>query len=274
MVPRGSPRPVRCIPAPGTRPGGRPSGEGDPVVPVPFRDGRPPERGVFLVVPTDPTSSAHRRSRAASGPGTGNRAAAASASSGPGTGPCGRRQPGQRASGQRSGGRRMSSLPDTGRTCGSQRRIRPDRTYDAASISASREGPRAAWSSRRQVEARCVLRRSRPAAGGTPLEGSQGTRVQGAEVLGSRVAVAITRRWVTGHGVLGAVRGTASSGWVPWSRWDQPCARSARQGGGRGEPRARQGDGSPLARASPVAVGKDRAGLLEDRGGRRGQPVG
>jgi hypothetical protein len=73
---------------------------------------------------------------------------------------------------------------------------------------------------------------------------------------GPESAVAITRgRGVTGHGALEAVRGTASSGWVPWSRCGQPGGRGVRQGGGRGEPRVRQGDGSPRARASPVAVG-------------------
>jgi hypothetical protein len=100
-------------------------------------------------------------------------------------------------------------------------------------------------------------------------------RVRSAEVLGCRVVGRGSPRGEgTGHGVLEAVRLTASSGWVPWSRCVRPGAHGARQGGGRGDPRARPGNGSPRALASPVTVGKDRAGLLEDRRGRCGQPVG
>ena len=134
-------------------------------------------------------------------------------------------------------------------TCGPpRRRIRPDRADGAASISASLEGPRAAWCRRRWVEARCVLRRSRSAAGGTPSEGSQVVRVQGAEVLGSGAAVAITRgrtgdrsrraRGGAADGVqrLGAVvalgsarRSGRSAGWGP--------GRTPGPAGGRVPPR-------------------------------------
>ena len=99
--------------------------------------------GVFLVVPADPTSSTHRRSRAA-GPGTG-------------TGRSSVRRAGRGTGSLQSGVRRARSSPvrDPGttgvvppghrRTCGPpRRRIRPDRADGAASISASLEGPRAA----------------------------------------------------------------------------------------------------------------------------------
>ena len=105
---------------------------------------------------------------------------------------------------------------------------------------------------------------------------SQGVRVQVGVELVSRI---------DGHGHPGKEGRpvTACSGRCEGRRPAAGCrgravvqvgARGARQGGGRGEPRVRQGDGSPRARASPVAVGKDRAGLWEDRGGRCGQPVG
>ena len=229
--------------------------------------------GVFLVVPADPTSSAHRRSRAA-GPGTG-------------TGRSSVRRAGRRTGSLQDGvrparsrpvrdpGTTASSLPDTGRTCGPpRRRIRP--TGATAPRRSCLPGGSARCTEQPAV-GRGEMRTAEKSVGGrrSTVGGGAGECVQLGKSSATESTVTVTRgRRSDRSRRARAVRRTASSGWVPWSRCVQVGARGARQGGGRGEPRARMGVGSPRARASPVAVGKDRAGLWEDRGGRCGQPVG
>ena len=232
--------------------------------------------GVFLVVPADPTSSAHRRSRAA-GPGTGTRAARASAAPVGGPGACRAASAGPGPLRSEIRGRRASSLPDTGGDlwsasatdpAGPGRRRRVDLCLPGGSARCSR-------SSRRWVEARCVQRRSRSAAGGTPSEGSQVVRVQGGEELGEPSR----RSRFPGEGggpvTAGSMRwGTASSGWLPWSRCVQPGGRGARLGRWPG-----RSPGSARRRVPP-RPGQSRrcregpCRPVEDRRGRCGQPVG
>jgi hypothetical protein len=148
--------------------------------------------GVSLVVPADPTSSAHRRSRAA-GPGTG-------------TGRSSVRRAGRGTGSLQSGVRpaRSSPVRDPGTTgvvppghrkdlwsasatdpAGPGRRRRVDLCLPGGSARCSR-------SSRRWVEARCVQRRSRSAAGGTPSEASQDCACRVRWCSGAEFAVAVT----------------------------------------------------------------------------------
>ena len=229
--------------------------------------------GVFLVVPADPTSSAHRRSGRA-GPGTGARLREPPPRPVGGPAACvGATRPGR----VRSEIRGTTGVVPTGHRgdlVSPPRRIRagptaPHRSLPPWRVRALRGA--VGGGSRRDPYSGEVG----SAAGGAPSEESQGARAGcGSAREPRRRSRSPGEGEVTGLGVLEAVRRTASSGWVPWSRCVQPGAVGARQGGGRGDPLARPGNGSPRALAGPVAVGKDRAGLLEDRGGRCGQPVG
>jgi hypothetical protein len=179
--------------------------------------------------------------------------------------------------GQRSGddGRRPSRTP--GRAGAPRRRIRPDRADGAASISASLEGPRAAWSSRRWVEARCVQRRSRSAAGGTPSEASQDCACRVRWCSGAEFAVAVTwgrrgdrsRRARGGaeDGVqrLGAVVALCSAGrsWRAARGWP---GRTPGPAGGRVPPRPGQ---SRRRREGPCRPAGGPRGPLWPAGGLR-----
>ena len=233
--------------------------------------------GVFLVVPADPTSSAHRRSRAA-GPGTGTGRSSGRRA--------GRRTgglhddvpPGQAPSGQRSGddGRRPSGhRKDLGPP---RRRIRPDRADGAASISASLEGPRAACGAvgggsrrdaysgevgRRQEEHRrrgarwCACRVAR----------SSGTRVGGRDHPGKRGDRSRRARGGAGDGVqrLGAVVALWSAGrsWCPAGWW---AGRTPCPAGGRVTPRPGQ---SRRCREGPRRPAGGPLGPLWPAGGLR-----
>ncbi len=241
----------------------------------PFPDGRPP-RGAssssFRPIRRRPRIDAP----AAAGPGTGSGCSSFRPVRSGDRRSARRSPPGQVPSGQRSG-------DDGGR---------PSRTPEGPVVRLGDGSGRAGPTAPRRSLPPWRVRALRGAVGGGSRRdaycGEVGRRQEEHRRRGARWCACRGRRardpsrrsrspgegGVTGHGVLEAVRRTASSGWVPWSRCGQPGGRGARQGGGRGEPRVRQGDGSPRARASPVAVGKDRAGLWEDRGGRCGQPVG
>jgi len=110
-------------------------------------------------------------------------------------------RPGPARSEVRGRRRRPSRTPEgpvVHRGDGSGRPVRRPRV-DLASL----EGPRAARSSRRWVEARCVLRRSRSAAGGAPSEVEQGSACSwGRARRPSRRSRSPGEGGVTGHGVL------------------------------------------------------------------------
>jgi hypothetical protein len=211
----------------------------------PFRDGRPPLGGVFLVVPADPTSS-RIVAPVSAGPGAATRSARASVPSRPVRGPAARspRPAGQVVSGQGSrSGRRESSVPDTGRTCRSpRRRIRT--TGRRRRVDLCLPG-----GSARCVEQSAVGRGemrtagSRSAAGGTPSEGSRvaeaGHRVRRCSETEATVAVTRGRgRPVSAYsGRCGGRRpaagcrgraavsrargelGTGAAGGIPWPGW-------------------------------------------------------
>jgi hypothetical protein len=131
----------------------------------------------------------------------------------------GRRWPGSYRSETRG---RERPFPGTGRTC----RSLPGRIRCAGPASPHTSAP--PWrvrallgGSRRWVEARTVVRRSRSAAECT-VGGEPGAAVVGRQAsdgLGDRVVGrGHPGKRATGLGVLGALRRTASSGWLPWSR--------------------------------------------------------
>ena len=239
----------------------------------PFRHGRPPrgERVPRRSGRSDPVGASTSRCGRTRDRDPGCPDVRRAGSGGPAA--C-RRSRGQVVSGQRSEGRRASSLRTPSGAWGSPDGSGPDRRRrvdlglpggSARCVEQSAVGRGEMRTAEKSVGGR------RCTVGGEP--GSARASCGGAREP-SRRSRSPGEGEVTGHGVLEAVRRTASSGWVPWSRCVQPGARGARQGGGRGDPRARPGSGSPRALASPGAVGRDRAGLLEDRWGRCGQPVG
>lgn len=176
--------------------------------------------GVFLVVPAGPTSPAHRRSRAVPDLGTGTRTARACAAPVRKPGTCGASPARPGRSGQRSGGRRFvvpsghrKDLCPLGDGSGRpERRRRVDLCLPGGSARCMEQAAVGRGEMRTAEKSVGGRRNTVGEEPGSARAGCGGAREP------SRRSRSRGKGEVTGHGVLEAVRRTASSGWVPWSR--------------------------------------------------------